>query len=150
MEAQRELVQVGENLDREAAHRVHGDRGEQRVARLLGQRHRHAQDAVEAGQRDDAGERLGQGKIGGRMPVRRRQRVGRPFEGVGDCDRDEFRGDHQDDRQQNPDLQVGAIRGPDIGQQHPDRAQETAAPLAARPGRDEIRRFLMLHGVRGE
>ena len=54
MEAQRKLMQVDEDLDREAADRVHRHRGEQGVAALLGKRHQDAQDAVKAGERNDA------------------------------------------------------------------------------------------------
>ncbi len=40
-----------EHLDRQSAHRIHGDGREQRVAPLLGERHQDAQDPIEDGQR---------------------------------------------------------------------------------------------------
>ena len=82
----------------EASHRVHRHRGEQRVAPLLGQRHEDAQEAVEDGQRDGAGQH--RSAAAAALKAFRRQRVGRPFERIGRRDRDQLRGQHQRDREQ--------------------------------------------------
>ena len=105
-------MQVLENFDRQSAHRVHGDGREQSVAPLLSQRHDDAQDPIEDGQRNRSEENARQ-----RDRVERKlagDRVGGPLVGVGNCDREQLGEQHQGDREKHAQLQISAVRRPDV------------------------------------
>ena len=145
VKAQRQLMEMDEDLDGEASHGVHRHRGEQRVAPLLRQRHEDAHQPVEHCQRDGAGQRARQG--GRQAKSVGRQRVRRPFQRIGRRDRDGLGREHQRDREDDAKLEIDAVGRPDIGPQKPDRSDEGASITTARAGGDETRRLLMLHGV---
>ena len=101
-----------EYFDRQSAHRVHGDGREQRVAPLLGQRHDDAQDPIEDGQRNRTEKNARQRdrvecKLAG-------DRVCSPLIGVGNCDREQLGEQHQGDGQKHAQLQISAVRRPDV------------------------------------
>ena len=112
MKAQRQAVQMLEHLDRQSAHRVHGDGREQGVAALLGERHQDAQDPIKSGQRRRSDQNARQ-----RDRVQRElvgDRIGRPLVGIGNCDREQFREQHQRDGEKYAQLQISAVRRPDV------------------------------------
>ena len=99
MKAQRQLMQMHEHFDRQAAHGVHRDLGEQRVAPLREHRHQDPHEAVDHRQCDHARQYCRQrNMLRGRVA---NQRIGRPFECIGHANRHEFGGEHQDDRHQD-------------------------------------------------
>ena len=77
-----------EHLDRQSAHRIHGDGREQGVAALLSERHQDTQDPINNGHcrrtRQNAGKR---NRIQREFAC---DRIGRPLVGIGNCDREQL------------------------------------------------------------
>ncbi len=114
MKAQRKLVQVNENFDRQSSHAIHRDRCEQGVPSLLRQRHADAQQTIADSQgHDRSQEREGVERL---RQILGRQGVGDPFEHIGGRDREQLRSDHEDDREQYAEPQVRTVRRPYVRQ----------------------------------
>ncbi len=98
MKAQRQKVKVDEDIVGEPAHRIHGNGGEDRIARLGQGRHRDPQQAVEQGQRQRPGDEAEYMMRGGMAD----QPVGRPFERIRYGDGDELADQQQSEGREHP------------------------------------------------
>ena len=129
----------------EPAHRVHRDLGEHAVARLREHRHQDARAAIGDGHQRSAprAPRRATSRRDRRGPLPG-QRVGRPFEGERHRDGRELGEQQQHHRDQHAQLQVGAVRRPDIGPQ-PDQRRGCSAP----PPSAETSRFERADGSEG-
>ena len=128
MKAQRELVHVLERAVGEPPYRVHGNLGEDAVAHLREHRHQDARPAVGNGQHDRGGERPNEPRRGRdrRAPLPG-QRVGCPLEGERHGDGDELGGEQEQHRHGDAQLEVAALRRPDIGPQPAHDGKQRAA-----------------------
>ena len=82
-------------MERQPAHRMHGDGGEQAVAPLLQERHQHAHAAIGEGQQDRARRSASRARHRSAVPPWPVRRIGRPFEGERHRDGGEL-GQHQE------------------------------------------------------
>src|SRR5262249_5072258 len=65
MKAQRQQMQMRKNVARKAAHRMHCDIGEDRVARLIKERHQYAQGTVKERKAERTCDQARKGSAGG-------------------------------------------------------------------------------------
>ncbi len=118
---------MAEDIDRQPAHGIHRHGGEYGVPALRQRGHEYAQGCVKQGERRRSREKSG----GGRSPVMNlRQRVGRPFEGVGHGDGRKLGQRQQRQGEKDAPAQVGAAAWPDIGSELNQRPRD--AGLARR------------------
>ena len=113
-------MHMHEDVICEALDRMHGDGGEQCVARLRQQRIDDAQQAVENREAYRAREH-GRDRLGALVG----DRVGRPFEGIGHRRVDQLANQQQNEGEQHPPFQIGPALGPNIGPQMRDRPEQT-------------------------
>jgi hypothetical protein len=118
VEAQRELVQVLEGFERELAHGVLADRGEEYVAQLLEAGIDDVAEAISDDQHQRDGDAHDEGVVG-RGTI---ERVDDALVGEGD-ERGRHLGDQQRaDGEDNPELEVGPILRPHVPPQVGDGA----------------------------
>ncbi|MEH2571562.1 hypothetical protein V1272_000897 [Bradyrhizobium sp. AZCC 1708] len=127
MKAQRQFVHVNEGDVGEFAHRMHGDAGEDAVAKLRQHRHKHPHRAVACGHQQWRGDQP-QHPVRGldRCRAHAVERIDRPFEGERHRQRRELRREQQHHRPDDAHFQVRAVAGPDIGpqvNQRPDQGR---------------------------
>ena len=112
MEAQRQLVHVDEGLVGELADRMLADAGKQCVTQLVEANLQDPGEIIEDDKRDGA-EQEGRQKTCHIDPAI--QRIGRPFEEIGDEDQDKLRDDQEDGGPDHPHLQIEAVGRPHVG-----------------------------------
>ena len=105
MEAQRQLVEMNEDLVGDAPHGIHGDSCKERVARLCEKLHEDAQQRVDDHHRDRPGQDRGQGHVGTAIG----QQIRRPFERIGHGNGDELGDQQQSHGTKHARLQVGTV-----------------------------------------
>ena len=112
MKAQRQTMHMLEGLVSEPSDRVHRHCSEQGVTHLREKRHQRPREPIDEGQHDGNAHH---------PPVRLsgddgwRDRIGRPFEGIGNCDGHQL-GQHQHQScPDDPHSEISAIFRPEIG-----------------------------------
>ncbi|MNH98482.1 hypothetical protein D3C73_512040 [compost metagenome] len=114
MEAQRKLVHVHEGLMGKLAHCMLADRGKQGVAQLV---QAHLQDAGEIVGDDQNHGAEQEGRKKARHIQLAVQRIGRPFEEIGNREKHQLGEDEEERGPEHPRLEVRTPRGPHIGPQ---------------------------------